>query len=441
MKRTHIFLSLFLIIILTSCSKQIGEEKDIVKIWWYKHEQGTVYNHIIERAIERIKTQAFLDDAEIDIKEFSHSDLSYDDYILKRNLAIEHNDLDIAFDTSTGLYSLRGKEGSYDKMKNYENIFDNFKNQYCVPLCTDLRVNFVNNDVLRKYNIQPENAITLDEYYEIKQRMKESGAKFKLNAGEFNELIDYYYRKNDLKISKDQKGLYVDKTAVMTAVSELVDDIKDNYEYDYIIKDVNDFEYKIIEEKSGYQFSGFHENYLALNYNDFSGRPPIKDYTIVISDNYSAYTIPCLFIPKNSKNDSAYAVSDALFSDGFQISLYDSGYGGVITNLDSKKDLIGFDEDWNYIGVRNLMDEDGNLVGLRIYPNGEEEKLHEVLTKGYEIIRNTDMSCFFSNINYYGSLNRFVSETAVDAIKNEKTLEDFDKMADDFIINLNISGN
>ncbi len=449
MKKVCLFTSVILITILASCSKQTSEEKDIVKIWWYKDELDTIHNNIIELAIDRIKSQAFLEDIEIDIKQFSQSDLSYNDYVLKRNLAIEHDDLDLAFDTSVSLYSLRGKEGDYDRIKNYENIFDNFKNQYCIPLCTDLRVNFINNDVLIKYNIQPENVITIDEYYEIKQRMKAAGAKFKLNAGELNELVDYYYRKNDLKILRDQKGLYIDKTAVLTAVGELIEDIKSNYDYDYIIKDINDFDYKIIEEKSGDEFLSLQYPYSAVNYNDFSrSRPPIGDYTIVVWDNscalfyeYSNYVMPCLFIPKNSKSNNVYTIANTLFSDGFQISLYDLSYAGVITNLDSRRDLIGFDENWNYVGVKELTDVDGNKVSLKSYPQKEEEKLYEVLTKGYEIVRNMDMTYFYSSVKYYWSLNGFVAGAAVAAIKDEKILEDFDKMADDFIVNLNISGN
>lgn len=449
MKKIFLFLSIILIAILTSCSEQTGEEKDIVKIWLYKYENDILYNHIVESAVDRIMFQADLDDIEIDIKQFSQSELGYDDYILKRNLAIEHGDLDMAFDTAASLYALRDKAGSYDRIKNYENIFDNFKNQYCIPLCTDLRVNFVNNDVLTKYNIQPKNVITLDEYYDIKQRMKATGAGFELNSGEFNELVDYYYRKNDLKILKDQKGLYVDKVAVLAAVRELMGDIKSNYDYDYIIEDTNDFDYKIIEKKSGYEFSGLMYNYKALNYNDFSkNHPSIENNTIVIWDNncynfynYSNFAMPCLFIPKNSKSSNVYAIADTLFSDGFQISLYDSGYAGVITNLNSTRDLIGFDEDWNYIGVRNLTDVDGNKVALKSYPIKEEEKLYEVLTKGYEIVMNMDMSHFFSSVKYYWSLNKFVADTVVAAIKDEKILEDFDKMADDFIMNLNISSN
>lgn len=261
MKKIYLFLSVILIVALTSCSEQAENEKDIVKIWWYKQEDDTIHNIIVEKAIESILFQADLDDVEVDIKQFSYSDLSYNDYVLKRNLAIEHGDVDMTFDLPGGLYGLRDKAVSYDRIKSYKNVFDNFKNQYCVPLCAVLRVNFVNNDALLKYNIQPQNVITLDEYYDIKQRMKESGAKFKLNSREFAELVDYYCIKNDLKILNDKKGLNIDKTAVLTAVCELMEDIKSNYDYEYIIKDSNDFDYKIIEEKSGYEFSGLTHNY------------------------------------------------------------------------------------------------------------------------------------------------------------------------------------
>ena len=392
--------------------------------------------------------QANLDDIEVDIKQFSYSDLSYDDYVLKRNLAIEHGDLDMTLDLPGSLYALRNKAADYDRIESYKNVFDNYKNQYCVPLCSVLRVNFVNNDVLIKYDIQPKNVITLYEYYDIKQRMKASGAEFKLNYKEFRELVDYYFIKNDLKILKDKNGLYIDKTAALAAVRELTEDIKSNYDYEYIISDSADYGYKIIEEKSGYEFSGLMYNYSALNYNDFRNRPPIENYTIVLLDNngdffsmYNSGIMPCLFIPKSSKNDNVYTMADTLFRDGFQLSLYERRMEGVVTNLDSTRDLIGFDENWNYVGVKNLTDENGNKVSLKTYPKPEEEKLYEVLTKGYELVRNMDMSYFFSSVYYYRDFNMFVSDVTVAAIKDEKVLEDFDKMADDFIINLNISGN
>ncbi|WP_313164716.1 hypothetical protein [Sedimentibacter sp.] len=454
MKKIYLLLCIAFITVLTSCSEQTSVENNVVKIWWYKYDKYNLHNFIIEAAIDKIKYQAELYDIEIDVRQFSYSDLSYNDYILKRNLAIEHGDLDMTFDSSGNLYDLKDKAISYDKIENYKNIFDNLKNQYCIPLCTDLRVNFINNDALIKYNIEPKNVISLDEYYEIKQRMKAEGAEFNLNAAEFDELVDYYYRKNNLEIIKEKNNLYIDKNAVLSTVYDVIDDIENNYDYDYFIKNSkhifgNDMEYKIIEKRSGYEFSGLMYNYLALNYKEFSkNHPSIENNTIVLWDNnrYSAYAynnyfIPCLFIPQNSKSNNVYIIADTLLSDGFQISLYNSGNAGVITNSEDVKKLIGFNKDWNYVGVKNITDENGNKVSLKSYPLKEEEKLYEVLTRGYKIVRNMDMSYFFSDGRHYWELKDFVAGMVIATIKDENILKDFDKIANDFIINLNIIGN
>jgi len=445
-----------LLLVLTACSSNVNQEveDDIVKIWWYQEEGDTLYNYIMEDAIDKIISCAKLKNIKIDIKKYSYTELSYGDYILKRNVAVSHGDVNIIFDTSGNLYNLKDKAGSYDKIKNYENLFDNLKNQYCIPLCVDMSVDFVNNDVLKRYNIQPKNVITLDEYYEIKQKMKELGAEFKLNTVEFEQLIDYYCRKNNVEVVMEEGKLNIDKNAVLTAIHELVEDVKSNYDYDYYINVVVDSfedysEYKITERKSGYDFSGLKYNYSALNYINFSKNlPSIENYSIVIWDNnrnnryrYNNYVIPCVFIPKNNKNDDTYTIVDTLLSDGFQTLIYDSGNTGIITNSEKAKELIGFDKNWNYVGIRNLTDVNGNKIALKTYPRKEEEKLYELLTKGYEIIRNRDMSDFFTDRLYYETLNEFVWGMTIDAIKDNKTFDQFNELANDFITNLNVRNN
>ncbi len=448
MRKIYLFFTIVVIAVLTSCSVQMNDEKDVVKIWWYKEEGNTIYNNIVEAGINRIVAYAKSNGIEIDIRQFLYSDLSYDDYVLKRILAIEQGDLDMTIDTSGNLYNLKGKASSYNRIKSYENIFDNFKNQYCIPLCMDMRVNFVNNDALMQYNIQPKQVITFDEYCEIKQRMKEAGAEFKLNDAEFDELVEYYYRKNDLKILKSDKGLSMDKKAVLAAVCSIVDDIKTNYDYDYFIKNPKDGEYKIIDQKSGYEFSCMRYEYSALSYNDLGSRcSSIENYTTVLWDNNyfkyisGKYIIPCLFISKNSKSKNVYNIADKLLSDELQLLLYNSNYVGVIKNSDKVRESIGFDENWNYVGLKNIKGEQKKKDSPKIYPSEEEERLYEGLTKGYEIIRKSDMSYFFSDSIYYFELNEFVINMATAAIKDEKILENYDKMTDDFITNLNIRNN
>lgn len=83
MKKIYLFFAIITIVILTSCSKQAENEKDIVKIWWYKQEGDTIFNFIVEKAIGSMLFQAKLDDIEVDVKQFLYSDISYDGSVHK----------------------------------------------------------------------------------------------------------------------------------------------------------------------------------------------------------------------------------------------------------------------------------------------------------------------------------------------------------------------
>jgi len=434
-------------LILTACSSNANQEfeDDVVKIWWYE-EKGlgdgeTTYNYVMNKAIEKLKFDAELNDIKMEINKFSYKDLSYEDYVLKRNAAITYGDVNIIFDKVDNLYQLRDKAGSYEKVEKYEKIFDNFKNQYCIPIYTDMRVDFVNNDVLKKYNIEPKNVITLKEYYEIKQNMKRSGAEFKLNNKEIGELIDYYILKNNAEVVNKDGKLDINKDAVKNTILEIVDDLNNYYNYRYNDLENVDDEYKIYEKTSGYDFSGFMYDFSALSYEEYKNVPSIEKTTIVImDDDYIQLTIPCIFIPKNNKNDDAYKLANVLLNDSFQISIYNTGTG-VITNSEKVKELLGFDKNWNYVGVKNLTDADGNKVATKIYAKKEEDKLYELLTKGYEIIRSRDMSKFFMDSSYDDELSCFIYSEILNIIKNNNKFDNFNKDMDDFITNLNVMHN
>jgi len=433
---------------LTACSSNVNQEveDDTIKIWWYEEDGGvdgnTNYNFVMNKAIEKLKFDAELNDMKIDINKYSYKDLSYEDYVLKRNAAVSYGDVNVIFDTVDNLYQLRDKAGSYEKIESYKKIFDNFKNQYCIPIFPDMRVNFVNTDVLEKYNIQPQNVITLSEYYEIKQSMKKEGAKFKLNDKELWELIDYYIMKNNAEVSTKDGKFDIDKESVKNTILEVVDDLN-NY-YDYSLNDIeaDDTEYKIYEQTSGYEFSGLMYNFSALSYEEYdNNRPSIEKSTIVIMDNnYFKFTIPCVFIPENNKSEDSYKLANVLLNDGFQNSLYDMGFG-VITNSEKIKELIGFDENWNYVGVKDAVGADGQKFVTKIYPKKDEDKLYELLTKGYEIIRSKDMSGFFMDSSYDNELSGFIYSEILNIIKNNNKFDNFNEDMDDFITNLNVMHN
>ena len=51
MRKIYLFFTIVVIAVLTSCSEQMNDEKDVVKIWWYKEEGNTIYNNIVEAGI------------------------------------------------------------------------------------------------------------------------------------------------------------------------------------------------------------------------------------------------------------------------------------------------------------------------------------------------------------------------------------------------------
>jgi len=77
--------------------------------------------------------------------------------------------------------------GDYTKLENYKNLFDNFKGHYCIPICSLMDTIVLDNEVLKSYGIECDKYITLDEYYDIKQSMKEKGAKFRYQNSDMTE--------------------------------------------------------------------------------------------------------------------------------------------------------------------------------------------------------------------------------------------------------------
>ncbi|WP_313371344.1 hypothetical protein, partial [Sedimentibacter sp.] len=86
LKYIRLFMITASILILTSCAEQ---EDEVVNIWYYEYEFNP-NGGIIEKAIEYMDRFAEINDINIEVSKYSYKDMSFDDYVLKRNLAIEH---------------------------------------------------------------------------------------------------------------------------------------------------------------------------------------------------------------------------------------------------------------------------------------------------------------------------------------------------------------
>ncbi len=425
-------------LILISCSEKKDET---VKIWYYEYEFSP-NSGIIEKAIEYIEKFAEVNDIKIEVSKYSYKDMSYDDYALKRNLAIEHGDVDIILDRIESLYRIRKYAGDYSKLENYENIVESFSEGYCIPISYNMPAIFVKNEVLDMYGVKTDKVISLIEYYEMKQAMKENGARFKLIATELYELIDYYVLKNNLKIYSDNGIFTVDKDLMINTINEIYDDIDKYYEEDEVGGNWVD-DYLIYDMNSNKTLT--YEHVLpALNVNEYRGEPIIKDYTIALIDE--EYSLPhwnkssqCIFINKNSTNESLFKVAGSLFSDGFQYLNYNYG-NGIVTNTDYVMEYIGFEPNGRYTGQK-FIDDSGNILQKnKYYDKNSEERLFEMMEKAYKSLGEKNTEDTYDYVLLKPQLEYFIFDV-IDYEKSGSEEVDIDKEIDDYIKKINISYN
>lgn len=433
-----LFLIVF-ILILTSCAEQKDET---IKIWYYEYEYRYSSNVRIEKAIDYIEKYAEINDIKKEVVKYSYKDMSYDDYALKRNLAIEQGDADLILDNTDSLYPIKKYAGDYSKLENYENIIESLRGGYCIPICYNMNAIFIKNDVLDIYGIETERVITLKEYYDMKQIMKENGARFKLIATELYELIDYYVLKNDLKIYKEVGIFTVDKKLMKDIVNDICDDIDRYYAQDEVGGNWKN-DYLIYELNSNRNLT---YDYVlpSLNVTTYKGEPVIEDYTIAIIDEehslpYWYDYFPWLFINKNSTKDNLNKVAGALFSDGFQCLEYNFG-DSVVTNTDYIMEYIGFGKDGKYTGKKSV-DTQGNVIRIdKYYDKKSEEQLFEMVEKAYNALREKETETIYDYVLLKPALDDFIFHEIVDW-KAGTQKGSIDERIDDFIKDLNVKYN
>lgn len=440
-KNIKLLVMIAAILLLISCANT-KQEDETVRIWYYEYEGSDGYATVSEKAIEYIERFAEINEIEIEVVKYSYKDLSNNDYILKRNSAIEHGDADIILDNMYSLYPIRKHAGDYSKLDNYENITGHFGEGFCVPIAYSLNAIFVDNELIDKYGVNTDKVIMVEDYYRMKQEMKEKGAKFSLNGTELHELINYYILKNNVKIYRENGMLTVDKDIMVNTINEILEDmdkyyenneIKVNSENDYLVYDMN---------------YGKNLTYItslpAMNTESYRGEPIIENYTIAISNEEHTRTasvneLSWLFISKNSGNDNVYKIADSLFGDGFQCIVYDEGFG-VISNSEFVRNYIGFERNGNYTGKKSV-DANGDIIRInRYYDKNSEERLFEMMEKSYESLRKMTSDNIYTDNFLKPDLRGFIVHYILDG-KDGAGENDLSTSIDEFITNLNIRYN
>jgi len=439
-----------IMLILVSCNK--AESDNTVRIWMYRY-MGYYGDLDLKDIIENdIKDYAIENDIKVEFMKYSDEELSIEDYILKRNLALEHGNADIVIgDINSGIAKISNYVGDYTKLSNYKNVFDNYKGLYCIPIASLMRTIVVDNEVLNLYGIECNKYITLDQYYEIKQTMKERGAKFKYDWAEDSQLFNYYVNKNNIEMIKDDGKFTLDKKLVLKAVMEISEDIQEHYNVDMDIENREEQLYStenyrgtIYDEASGRDFAKEGEFLYPLKFSTLTYEDddiPFEDYTVVIRNDIEEcmYTLPSLLINKNTKKDNTYKIADFLISDTFQEKIYNSTLAySTIVDTHEVKEKIGYNDDWSY---KN--DSETTKKYNQELNNNDMKDIIDGVKKSYEIFKSVDAKKVFNTPRLHSeAIYQLINEEVYKIIDDPNYDETvFNKNADEFLINFNVKCN
>ncbi|WP_312812020.1 hypothetical protein [Sedimentibacter sp.] len=437
-----IIIIIIMALLLLSCSQQ--EEDETVRIWMYRYKDYYGDNELKDLMESRILYYAEENSIEIEVIVYTDDEMMEEDYMLKRNLALEHGDADIIIgDMRSGMHQTAKYVADYTKLSNYYNIFDNFKGQYFIPLTSAMDTIVLDKQVLEAYGIESDKYITLDEYYEIKQQLKAAGARFKYEAEEHQQLMSYYINKNDLKMMVENGQFTIDKQAAIKTAREIAEDIVKNYDTDIytikkeIVRNTNR-DRIIYDEILGRPFSQ-RGQYQPLKFLSFTYdiTPPFEDYVVVIENDLenTMLRVPCMIINKNSSKESTYKIADYLLSDKFQSSVYNNTLTySTITDTPNVRRDTGYNDDRSYKyepGKTKIYNT--NLTGKDI------KELMPVVQDAYELFKNTDTEKFFTPSEYRIAIRAFIGNEALKMVENPSYgEEDFNRSADEYLTRFNV---
>lgn len=453
-KAVILFTVLISLVISTSCNKKNSENAEI-QLWYYSYGPGFGYEQNIKYLAKDIKN--FCDRNNIPLKVMGYDEkvLSYEDYVLKRNLATIDGNM-IIIEGVDNMWDISEKHADYTKLKHYNKIFDEHKDKYCIPLGICNAYQVVNRDILDYYDIKLDKSIiTYDEYLNIKQELKEKGAKFYLNPNEYNEILYYYINKHDLLYVNNTSDIYKDeeklKSSLKSAIIEICEDYityKDRNKLDSDEINNRDSE-NIIDENSNLRiyaknargpialaaYSSFNEDYESIKNN------------ILVVGKYCPQS-PSFYMDKKITNERIWEVANYIVSDSGYESVSKSNHGVVVyspimsTEITNK--VLGFNESLEYVGI--FKDEVANGVEKYIHIYKLIDEVYERTVKDEEM-RKILAKYVYSDSNYRAKIVPFVSKTVRKLSEsgfdynNETLNKSLDEDINEFIKNLHIINN
>lgn len=434
---------------------------DKIQLWCYTHSRDsliydTFYMNCISKIVDSAKKFCEKNDIPLEVFEYDDTKLSFEDYDLKRSVAAASGNMIVVEDVYY-IEKLAKQHADYSKIDNYKNLLDGYKDRFCIPLGIFSSAGYINNDAIQYYEIKLDRKVlTYIEYLEIKQNMKEQGAKFELNNAEFEQMINYFKYINGLEFinykSKALEDNELFKKTLKKTILEICNDIL--LYYDDNLSYINKYESSnsIYDKNSEFILNEkYHNLSFILDPYSYNELEDITNKTFFIEPFYKYLSVN-FFMYNKITNEKIYDLANHIISE--------DTYLMIMQNPDYKDDIFYYTPILNNDKVKETLGLNNELEFIKDYKGKIEAR--EIINDAYEIlIKNTDTAkeiadYQFTNNNYENSIKYFImnilQEIAKELSGSELSLRNFDpedekinkildKKINDFVLNFNIHNN
>jgi len=420
----------------------ITKGDDKIQLWYYYlgREKGAHYE-----LIEGIKKFCEENDIPLEIHEYGSDIITYDDYVLKRNIAAATGNF-ISIDTLIRLNNMpKNAAADYTKLESYSKLFDVHKGKSCIPLGMYYVGLAINKKAIDYYGIDTFEipVITYTDYLEIKQEMKEKGAKFKLDYTECREIVNYCLNKNGL-LFLDESSEYVKnrdefKSRLKKSVIDVCNDIilyNDSKLYNYDPEQFYNNLPHIYDENSNLDLIGEIEtSQFLISPLAIERISNVSDKTLMIFP-YAMNHTPAFFIHKKITNNKIYDIANYILNESRYLELIGHGsasemiYTPVFDTEETRK-ILQVDDNWEYTGrIGRTINSGGNIkriinASYNIFIK-DKEKVEEVTKYSYNPISNPFYDVYIISVKVVEFTEALVFEIAKELSGEKNSLKNFD---------------
>lgn len=382
---------------------------DKIQLWYYTGVDSISTDYIISIA-ERAEEFCYSNDIPLEIFGYNEETLTFDEYKLKRNIAAASGNM-IVIEDINSMRDLMKYHADYAKLESYGKLLDIYKGKYCIPLAALYHARYIHNDAMKYYDISVEKPIvTYIDYLNIKQEMKEKGAKFEINKKEFFNVLNYHLYKNGLLYIDEDAEMLNDnndfKETLKKTVLGILNDILLYYNGDLKIynnitglmfdQNVYDQNSELVLEDSRIFSMGnlIEPREIVRSTHDIEGIDNLTFYY----DAFGSEFCPSLFLHKKITNESIYDLVNHIASEETYLLTNQSYiYYAPTFKIDKAKEMLKLNDNLEFVG-----EYEG------------DPKIREIVNYAYEIlVKNEEKSkelsnSFFYNFDFYNEINFFI---------------------------------